>query len=160
MRDWRTERGRWLQRGPLYPLGGPISVFSFFLLLIAGFLVLSVLCSGLRDPATAIADWKAWARGGSLTIVDLCVGAVLSPLPSVNHTFQWMDWVWGPQSWDMRWMRLAMWIAPAAYFAVAHYRYEGSGPLLVAAILSVLTWLAVLGYPKLDKTGFAVESSS
>ena len=55
---------------------------------------------------------------------------------------------------------MATWTTHAAYFAVAHYRYEGSGPLLVAAILSVLTWLAALGYPKLDKTGFAVASSS
>ena len=55
---------------------------------------------------------------------------------------------------------VATWTTHAAYFAVAHYRYEGSGPLLVAAILSVLTWLAALGYPKLDKTGFAVASSS
>lgn len=160
MRDWQTERGRWLQRGPLYPLGGPISVLSFFVLLVAGFLVLSVLCSAVRDPATAIGDWRAWIRGGSVTVVDLCVGAILSPLPSANHTFQWMDWAWGPKSWDMRWMRLAMWIAPAAYFAVAHYRYEGGGPMLVAGLLSALTWMAVLGYPRLDKTGFAVASSS
>lgn len=160
MRDWQTQQGRWFERGPMSPLGGPISILCFATLLVAGFLVLSVLCSGVRDPAAAIADWRTCFRGGHLTMVDLCVGAILTPFPSLNHTFQAMDWAWGPKAWDMRWLRIAVWIAPAAYFAVAHYRYEGSGSLIVAGVMTVLTWLAALGYPKLDKTGFAVASSS
>lgn len=145
---------------PLRYLVGPISLLIFAALLLAGFFVLAVLCSGLRDPAMAIQNWKAWAKGGSLTLVDLIVGAVLAPMPSVNHTFQAMDKFFGGRGWDMRWLRIGLWIAPVAYVAVAHYRYEGTGPLVVAGVLTVLTWLTALGYPKLDSTGRVVASSS
>ena len=159
MRNFERPDGQRVRNNPLRYIDGLLSILCFALLLVAGLWVLSMLCSGLRDPAWAIQDWKGWLKGEHRNLVDGIVGAILSPMPSANHTFQIMDKAFGSTGWDMRWLRLGIWAAPAAYVAIAHYRYEGTGPRVVAGVLTGLTWLTALGYPKLDRTGRGVASS-
>lgn len=156
MRNWTAPDGEREIYNPLEPITGPISLVSFTGLLLGGLWVLAMLCSGLRDPAAAFDDWRGWLRGTHINVVDGIVGAILTPFPSANHTFQFMDW-WFRKRWDMRWLKVGMYLAPFAYFAVAHYRYEGRDPLLVAGFLAGLTWLVALGYPKIGPDGRGVE---
>ena len=88
LREFRWSRSpldlRFLQYALRYP-ALPIAGFLFYLAvwigvlvswagpratLLGGLWVLAMLCSGLRDPALAFADWRAWVSGKNINVVD------------------------------------------------------------------------------------------
>lgn len=136
----------------LSPTGGAVLAPVCYLLLMAtGTAVLSIVLSGMRNPAWMSQDPGGWFRGGHVQALDLGVGLFISVLPSVNHTFQIIDWLAGKDRWRMWPMYWVMIALPVAAFFWTREQHPGTGPLLAWGALAAGSAFTVLGFPKAAK---------
>lgn len=129
-------------------LGAVLAPLCYLALMTAGVTVLSIVFSGMRDPAWMSRDPGGWFWGQHRTALDWGVGLFLSVMPSANHTFQIVDWLSGTGRWRMWPMYWVMVVLPLAAFFWTRETHPGTAPLLAWGALAAGSALSVAGFPK------------